>query len=166
MIRIKNTADDRTKVLLHRTATRFELEPVLGDKRIRLRSYLDITEEHYARLKSMVDGWVKNGMVEVTSTDGEPIKHEETPILTKGYEETKAEEEAARITAEDAAAAEANKDADIDVEDSVELSDTLAVTTPEPAGAPVVEPVSTPPVVEEKSSQPDAKKGPGKKKLF
>jgi hypothetical protein len=69
MIRIKNTADDRRKVLLHRTSTRFELEPVLGATRIRLGKHVDITDDHYDRVKWMVDAWVKNGMVEVTRLD-------------------------------------------------------------------------------------------------
>jgi len=66
MYRIKNTADDRTKHILHRTATKFELEPVLGAVRIRLGKFVDISDEHYVRVKGMIDGWVKNGMVEVS----------------------------------------------------------------------------------------------------
>lgn len=65
MYRIKNTAEDRTKHLLHRTATKFELEPTLGGIRIRLGAFLDITDEHYERVKPVVDEWVKKGMVEV-----------------------------------------------------------------------------------------------------
>lgn len=66
MYRIKNTADDRSKHLLHRTATQFELEPSLGGHRIRLRSYLDITDEHYERVKSVVAAWERKGIVEVS----------------------------------------------------------------------------------------------------
>jgi hypothetical protein len=65
MFRIKNTADDRTKELLHRTASQFELEPNLGGHRIRLGTHLDITNEHYERVKPTVATWVKKGMVDV-----------------------------------------------------------------------------------------------------
>lgn len=65
MYRIKNTADDRSKHLKHRTATKFELEPSLGGHRIRLGTHYDISDEHYARVKPLVDEWVKKGMVEV-----------------------------------------------------------------------------------------------------
>lgn len=65
MYRIKNTADDRTKHLLHRTATQFELEPSLGGHRIRLGTHHDIGDEHYTRVKPVIDQWVKKGMVEV-----------------------------------------------------------------------------------------------------
>lgn len=67
MFRIKNTADDRAKHLLHRTAAKFELEPSLGGYRIRLGTYYDITDEHYSRVKPVLDEWVKKGMVEVTN---------------------------------------------------------------------------------------------------
>ena len=69
MYRIKNTAEDRTKHLLHRTAAKFELEPALGGVRIRLGSFVDITDEHYERVKPLVDEWVKKGMVEVVDLD-------------------------------------------------------------------------------------------------
>lgn len=69
MYRIKNTADDRTKHLLHRTASRFELEPVLGARRIRLGEHYDITDEHYEKVKHIVAPWVKKGMVEVIKLD-------------------------------------------------------------------------------------------------
>lgn len=65
MYRVKNTAEDRTKHLLHRTASQFELEPSLGGTRIRLGTFIDITDEHYARVKPLLDSWVLKGMVEV-----------------------------------------------------------------------------------------------------
>lgn len=69
MYRVKNTADDRRKSLLHRTATKFELEPNLGGTRIRLGHHLDITDEHFARVKPTLDEWIKKGMVEVIKLD-------------------------------------------------------------------------------------------------
>lgn len=64
MYRIKNTADDRQKALLHRTASKFATEPDLGGRRIRLGTSIEITDEHFARVKPVLDEWVKNGMVE------------------------------------------------------------------------------------------------------
>lgn len=76
MYRIKNTADDRTKTLLHRTASQFQLEPVLGSRRIRLGESVDITDEHYERVKGMIDAWVSKGMVSVTKLGAEKKKTE------------------------------------------------------------------------------------------
>lgn len=72
MYRIKNTANDRTKHFLHRTATKFEVEPSLGGRRIFLNSHCDVSDEHYERVKPTVDEWVKKGMVSVflISDDG------------------------------------------------------------------------------------------------
>jgi len=66
-VRIKNTANDRTKAHLHRLASRFELEPSIAGQRIRLNSYIDLTPEAYERAKPFIDEWVKKGMVEVTT---------------------------------------------------------------------------------------------------
>lgn len=71
MYRIRNTTDDRTKHVLHRTAPRFEVEPSLGGTRIRLGSYLDITDDHYDRVKPTLDEWVSKGMVEVRKLGSE-----------------------------------------------------------------------------------------------
>lgn len=65
MYRITNTVNDRSKTHLHRTATKFEFEPNLGGVRIRLGAFHDITDEHYARSKSLIDEWVSKGMVSV-----------------------------------------------------------------------------------------------------
>jgi hypothetical protein len=94
MYRIKNTAEDRTKHLLHRTAAKFELEPNLGGVRIRLGAFLDITDEHYDRVKPIVDEWVKKGMVEVVRigtklSDWKPYAADQTlPEITSEERES------------------------------------------------------------------------------
>lgn len=65
MYRIKNTADDRSKHLKHRMAAKFELEPNLGGHRIRTGTHYDISDEHYGRVKPVIDEWEKKGMVDV-----------------------------------------------------------------------------------------------------
>lgn len=93
MYRIKNTAEDRTKHLLHRTAAKFELEPTLGGVRIRLGSFIDITDEHYARVKPIVDEWVSKGMVEVFPVlpDGIDIRKYAAPLPEEDLERIKKE---------------------------------------------------------------------------
>ncbi len=146
MIRIKNTAEDRTKSLLHRTAAKFELEPMLGDQRIRLRSYIDITEEHYERVKHIVAPWVAAGMVEVL---GVAAVEEKAPLVTE-------------VVAPAPAPAPVEQ---LDMIDDTPPVEESIVATPEPAGAPVVVEAPPAPVAEEKPT--DNKKGPGgKKKLF
>lgn len=66
MYRIKNTANDRTKTHLHRTAPGFNEEPNLGGKRIRMGEFLDIEDAHYERVKPILDQWVAKGMVSVS----------------------------------------------------------------------------------------------------
>lgn len=171
MIRIKNTAEDRSKSLLHRTAPKFELEPSLGGQRIRIRSFIDITEDHYAKVKHIVDVWVKAGMVEVVRLDGSAL-----PEPTVKWE---VQEEAGNLT--DTISTEVSTVGAEVIKEALELpsvtkqilpatpvEETVAETT-ESAGAPVAE-VQTPapaPAVEEKSGSSDSKKGPGgKKKLF
>lgn len=77
MYRIINTAHDRTKHLLQRTAPKFEYEPSLGGVRIMLGSYHDITDEHYQRVKPTIDQWIKNGMVDVLNITKEDLKKNE-----------------------------------------------------------------------------------------
>lgn len=160
-IRIKNTAEDYSKSLLHRTAPKFELEPMLGDKRIRLRSFIDITDEHYEKVKHIVAPWVKAGMVEVIQLGGSDTKAKLDNLAATtqemgGYEELKAAEETKAI--------EEKVSAKLQFTEEAAVSETVAVTT-ESAGAPVVEEAPAP-AAEEKTSNDSSKKGPGKKKLF
>lgn len=81
MYRIKNTANDRTKAHLHRTATRFESEPSLGGARIRLGSHIDISDDHYDRVKPIIDEWVTKGMVHVFKLDALPVGEDGGPTF-------------------------------------------------------------------------------------
>lgn len=166
-VRIKNTADDRTKHLLHRTSTRFELEPILGDKRIRLGTFIDVDDEYYERVKHLVAPWIKNGMVEVFKLQKEGDKlisaGAVAPVPAADIKLDKLVADPT-ITAT-TAASQAVSTQTLEFADSMAVTDTLTANL-EPAGAPVVEEAPAPaPAVEEKSSN-DAKKGPGKKKLF
>lgn len=159
MIRIKNTAEDYSKSLLHRTAPKFELEPTLGGQRIRLRSFLDITEEHYARVKPMIDVWVAGGMVEVINLSdiAAPTSIVFTPpVIDKEIE--KAFDTSAKQILEQAIS--------IGPVDVVEVPEVVPppFTAPSPFSEPTEPFVPTAPVVDEKPD--NSKKHPGKKKLF
>ncbi len=152
MIRIKNTAEDRTKSLLHRTAAKFELEPMLGDQRIRLRSHIDITEEHYERVKHIVAPWIAAGMVEVIG-------------LSAGEAGASVIKEALKLPTVTEQVLPPVPVEQLDMIDDTPPVEESIVATPEPAGAPVVVEAPPAPAVEEKPV--DSKKGPGgKKKLF
>lgn len=81
MYRIKNTANDRTKAHLHRVATRFDSEPSLGGIRIRLGSHIDISDDHYDRVKPFIDEWVSKGMVHVFKLDAVPVGEDNGPTF-------------------------------------------------------------------------------------
>ncbi len=134
MYRIKNTAEDRTKHLLHRTAAKFELEPTLGGVRIRLGSFIDITDEHYARVKPIIDEWVGKGMVEVFPVlpDGTDVRKYAAPLPGEDLELERAKKEMAEM----AAAA---------IKEELNRPSTMsqimpAVPVEEPPAPPVVEP--------------------------
>jgi hypothetical protein len=64
-VRLKNTANDRSKAHLHRAALRFEPEPVLAGRRIRLDETITIPDELYEKNKKLIDGWVAMGVISV-----------------------------------------------------------------------------------------------------
>jgi len=72
-VRIKNTANDRSKVHLHRTAARFELEPSFGGQRIRLGESRVISDADYRRNKQVIDEWVAKGIVEILVVADSPL---------------------------------------------------------------------------------------------
>lgn len=163
MYRVKNTANDRSKTLLHRVAPGFVEEPTLGSRRIRLGEYLDITDEHYDRVKDMLAGWVKKGMVSVIKlVDSNAHIMEDllsTPSVTPVVPVVDDSVEQIRLAAEIVKAKEmAAVTAEIVEELPTTPTDNLTMST-EPAGATV-----------ETSSQEESeqKRGPGrpKKKLF
>lgn len=162
MIRIKNTAEDRSKSLLHRTASKFEIEPMLGDQRIRLRSHLDITEEYYERVKHLVAPWIAAGMVEVINLDTQ-----QTIVPALALDVPKEGPSEVIEPPVEAPVAAPVEQFDM-IDDTPPVEETFAVTPePEPVLAPVVEEVPAPaPAVAEKPVETH-KKGSGyKKKLF
>lgn len=72
-VRIKNTANDRSKAHLHRTAARFELEPSFGGQRIRLGESRVISDADYHRNKQVIDEWVAKGIVEILVVADSPL---------------------------------------------------------------------------------------------
>jgi hypothetical protein len=94
MIRIKNAVDDQSKAHLRQAwASRssrsdYDLEPVLDGRTIRLRTHIDITEQHYERVKHIVDVWAKKGIVSVIplGPDGKPLNQliPSTPVSQDG----------------------------------------------------------------------------------
>lgn len=145
MYKIKNTADDRSKVTLHRTATKFELEPSFAGLRLRLGQSRLIEDEVFQRNEELLRAWEKNGMISIEK-EGD---HETTvPGLPgdPGLEPPSAP--------------------------PPEPPQPIEVPPPEPpmvevpVGEPaVVEPVPEVPT-EPEPSHPQSKKGPGRKKLF
>lgn len=65
MVKLTNTADRRDKAHLHRKAIRHELEPMLGNQRIRLNCFITITDEQYKAAEALITRWVNDGIVEV-----------------------------------------------------------------------------------------------------
>ena len=65
MIRIKNTALDRSKSLLHRTASKLEMEPMINGVRLRLNSHLDVPEAWVKKNQAYLEGYLKAGIIDV-----------------------------------------------------------------------------------------------------
>jgi hypothetical protein len=76
MLRVKNTANDRTKSLLHRTAAKLEMEPVVNGYRLRMGSSVDIPEEVYDRNRAHFDKLIKDGVIEISYVDAKPSDKE------------------------------------------------------------------------------------------
>jgi hypothetical protein len=86
-VRLKNTANDRSKAHLHRAALRFEPEPVLAGRRIRLDETITIPDELYEKNKKEIDSWVKMGVVEVlgvAASYDRPIPHDKDGLRLDG----------------------------------------------------------------------------------
>ncbi len=66
-IRIKNTADDRTKTRLHRVAPKLIQEPCILGRRLRLGETMFISEESYSSkfLKEYLSSLVKDGVIDI-----------------------------------------------------------------------------------------------------
>lgn len=71
MIRVKNTALDRTKTHLHRVASKLHMEPIVHGQRLRLGDSTDLSEEVYQRNKGYYDKLIADGTIEFVSQEGE-----------------------------------------------------------------------------------------------
>lgn len=136
MYRITNTAFNRAKEHLHRVAPKFDPEPDFGGRRLRNGESIEISDEHYERVKDMLAVWEKTGVVDITHFFGAA----EPTLLTKEGAEEKRPSVAEKNNEETGAGPS-------DAQDGVSTSPTAEAETP-PA-------VETAP-----------KRGPGKKRLF
>jgi hypothetical protein len=76
MWKITNTANDRSKAELHRTASKFTYEPSIGGVRLRLGETIEMDDEHFEENRSLLEGWQAKGMVDFERVGGEPAKAE------------------------------------------------------------------------------------------
>lgn len=72
MLKIKNTALDPSKSLLHRTASKMEMEPMINGQRLRLRTSVDVPEEWANKNRDYLEKLIKQGVIEVNFSDKAP----------------------------------------------------------------------------------------------
>ena len=160
MWKVTNTANDRSKVDLHRTASKFITEPSIAGVRLRLGQSILIEDNQYERLKTTLEGWVAKGMVELcqVGADGKPV-------------EAKADsEEQRRVTAplpesEPVPAPVMAEAAVVPPPPPVWEPETVVANDWEP-GAVASDTVAEEAPVEAPKAEGHSKKGPGKKKLY
>jgi len=107
--KLKNTALDHDKRFLHRKASKMQMEPVIGGRRLRIRQSMVISDELFEHNRANLELWNKWGVVSWEKVGGEggrrvPTKEE---VMAAGYSEEAAEsiiEREKRLAAEEAAA--------------------------------------------------------------
>lgn len=62
--RLKNTSLDHTKRFLHRRASKMQMEPVIGGRRLRIRSSMLISDELFEHNKANLELWRGWGVVD------------------------------------------------------------------------------------------------------
>lgn len=77
--KLKNTALDPSKRFLHRTAHKMQMEPVIGGRRLRIRTSMTISDELFEHNKPNLELWRKWGVVDWEQEGGE--KKPETPVI-------------------------------------------------------------------------------------
>lgn len=155
-VKIKNTAYDRDKLHLHRTASKFITEPTIGNVRLTRGMTTEITDEQYERMKDMLHSWEKKGMIEIFLPAGAEQTgdlHKDGSTLNEWTEKTK--------PTEPRAGASVNVD-DVVVGASASEKPLIAEQL---AGEKMASEPPPPPASQTETSE-GAKKGPGKKKLF
>jgi hypothetical protein len=103
MWRVTNTANDRSKVHLHRLASKFTYEPSIGGLRLRLGESVELEDAHFEAIRAQLEGWKGKGIVDFERVGGEVKK---APVETKKVEE----EPRAGTPEPQAAAVEAHSD--------------------------------------------------------
>jgi len=91
MWRVTNTANDRSKVHLHRLASKFTYEPSIGGLRLRLGESVELDDAHFEAIRSQLEGWKGKGIVDFEHVGGEtkkaPVETKEPEVETKKVEE-------------------------------------------------------------------------------
>lgn len=80
MLKIKNTALDPMKSLLHRKAAKLEMEPMINGQRLRLRTSVDVPEDWANKNRDYLEKLVKQGVIEIEyskTPDREPALNEQ-----------------------------------------------------------------------------------------
>ena len=71
MYKITNTANDRTKANLHRTASKFILEPTFQGIRLGIRDSRLISDDDFEKNRELLEGWEKKGMISIERPEEE-----------------------------------------------------------------------------------------------
>jgi hypothetical protein len=70
---LKNTADDRSKVHLHRIASKLVMEPVICDRRLKLRDTMTVSDEYFESHKDQLKGLETKGVIEIKHVGAVPV---------------------------------------------------------------------------------------------
>lgn len=100
--KLKNTALDHDKRFLHRKASKMQMEPVIGGRRLRIRQSMVISDELFEHNRANLELWNKWGVVSWEKAGGEGPSGRHIPsveeITKAGYSPEAAEKIIARET--------------------------------------------------------------------
>lgn len=146
-VTLVNVVTDRSRVMQQRVASKFDPEPYIAGRRLRLNQKMVLDDAHYERIKHLVAPYVQMGVIEVRMSGKKASMKVEAPVQVP--------------TPMPPVVMSINPDVsklELDLSDSVQSpTSTVTTTTSEPAGASV-----TAPPMKDKA---ETKKDPGKKKL-
>ena len=81
MWKITNTANDRSKVELHRLAAKFTYEPSIDGIRLRLGESREFTDEHFATIRAQVESWKLKGIVDFEQVEEPFVVSPPPPVV-------------------------------------------------------------------------------------
>jgi len=94
MWKIVNTSMDRSKALLHRTAPKLEMEPMIGGNRLRMQQITAITDHQHELNKEQLERLVRSGVItmeKVSDDKPKPVKAEPPKAVAPALAEPKVE---------------------------------------------------------------------------